>query len=454
MANSKLPAANKTSLTTRVDALFTRVFQRQPQPVYHVLVAFSGGIDSTVLLHALLGLQRQLQADAPYQLQVSAMHVHHGLSPNAEAWAAHCAQVCTQWAVPLQVRHVQVDKQSGLGIEASARAARYAALHAVQADFICLAHHQNDQAETVLLQLARGAGVKGLSGMAAMDMDKKLLRPLLEVSRLEVEAYAKTHALQWVEDESNQNQAFDRNFMRQSIMPQLANQYQGIEKTLSRTAQHMAEAHALLMELAQMDAPGEQQALALSVLRTLSEPRAKNVLRWWLDSHGLRMPNTEILAQLLQQLLYARADATVRVNVGTLHSVRRYAHHAYVVADANTELFNLVWQGEPSMALSAQYHLQFEPCVGQGIALKALENTTLRIKSRTGGERFRPALGRPSRTLQHILQAHAIPPWQRVHYPLVFAGETLVCIPNVGVDANMAAQANEPGLLIRLQTSE
>ncbi|WP_020181585.1 tRNA lysidine(34) synthetase TilS [Methylotenera sp. 1P/1] len=462
MANSKLPPANKKQIATRVDTFFTRVFQLQPQPIYRVLVAFSGGIDSTVLFHALVHLQRTLQADAsaPFQLQLSAMHVHHGLSPNANLWASHCETVCAQFSVPFDLRRIHVDSQSGLGIEASARNARYAVLYAAEADFICLAHHQNDQAETLLLQLARGAGAKGLSGMAAMDFSRRLLRPLLEVSRPDIERYAKQHALQWVEDESNLNLQFDRNFIRQSVMPLLAGQYSGIEKTLGRTAQHLAEANILLAELAEMDvrdaslvnASDKQSTLAIDGLRALSAPRAKNVLRWWLELHALPMPNTETLTQLLQQLLHARGDAAVCVKVGPQHSVRRYARRAYVVIEETaTEPFSYWWQGESVVPLTAYHRLVFETCTGKGIAMYQLGETKLLIKTRLGGERFKPELGRPSRTLQHVLQAHAIPPWQRAHYPLVFAAETLVCIPNIGVDANMTAQPNEQGLSIRLE---
>lgn len=468
MANSKLPPANKTQLATRVNTFFARVFQLQPQPIYRVLVAFSGGVDSSVLLHALVDLQRTLQADANalFQLQLSAMHVHHGLSPNANQWAKHCETMCAQFSVPFDLRRVHVDNESGLGVEASARNARYAALFVADVDFICLAHHQNDQAETLLLQLARGAGTKGLSGMAAMDFSRRLLRPLLEESRQEVERYAKQHALQWVEDESNLNQQFDRNFIRQSVMPLLAEQYPGIEKTFSRTAQHLAEANTLLTELAEIDvrhasmvnlsmanALDKPNTLAIDGLCGLSVARAKNVLRWWLERHALPMPNAETLTQLLQQLLHARADAAVCVKVGSQYSVRRYAQHAYVVADDEAVApFNHWWQGESFVPLTARQRLVFETCTGKGIAIHRLGDIQLQIKTRLGGERFKPELGRPSRTLQHVLQAHAIPPWQRAHYPLVFAAETLVCIPNIGVDATMAAQVNEPGLLIHLET--
>ncbi|OZA05995.1 MAG: tRNA lysidine(34) synthetase TilS [Methylophilaceae bacterium 17-44-8] len=460
MASSKLPPPNKTNLITRVNQYFTRVFLSKPQPSYHVLLAYSGGLDSSVLLHMMVSLQQQWQAEkkTEFQLTLSAMHVHHGLNAKADSWVTHCQQVCAQYAIPLQVEYVQVDKHTGLGVEATARHARYAALQQSPADFICLAHHQDDQAETLMLQLMRGSGVKGLAAMAEMDVTQRLIRPLLTISRQALEQYANAHALQWIEDDSNQNTDFDRNFMRHQVLPLLETHYPSVHKILSRTAKHLAEANDLLTELAQLDgAPmlvngvhGYQRCLDLSKLAALNEIRAKNAVRWWLDCHELMMPNAEVLAQLMQQLLHARADAGIHIQVAKEVHVKRYLDVAYVVKEgAVTQPINQLWQGESRLQLTSQDSLVFETSLGQGIAQKKLMNTALRIRSREGSERFRPEVGRPSRTLKHILQTHHIPPWLRARVPLVFVDETLVYIPNVGVDASMAAQPNEMGTVIR-----
>ena len=464
MASSKLPQSNNDPLIARVNACLTRVFHQQHQSSYHLLVAYSGGLDSTVLLHLLAVLQQQLRitADAPFQLELSAMHVHHGLSTHADAWAQHCQQVCQQYVIPLQVERVDVEKESGQGVEASAREARYNALQRTSADFICLAHHQQDQAETLLLQLMRGAGPKGLAGMAELDWDLGLMRPLLDVSRQTLETYANKHALTWVEDDSNLNTHYDRNFMRHNVLPLLATRYSGVHKTLSRTAQHMAEASELLTDLAVMDASQvvatglqmNQVCLQINQLAALSEARAKNLLRWWIAQHGLTMPNTELLRQVLQQLVSARKDAQINVQISASHSVKRYLGQAYIVKQIVPELLHeRMWHGESVLQLNAQDSLIFESCTGQGIAQKYLTSNPLRIRLRMGGERFKPDSGRPSRTLKHILQAHAIPPWLRERIPLVWMGDTLVCIPNIGIDPSVAAQPNEMGVMIRWQTN-
>jgi len=460
MASSKLPPPNKSNLITRVNTCLTRVFHSKPQASYHLVLAYSGGLDSTVLLHVLITLQQQLRADkdAQFQLSISAMHVHHGLSAHADAWVTHCQQTCVQFGVPLQVEYVQVNRQSGLGIEATARNARYAALQQVSADFICLAHHQDDQAETLLLQLMRGAGVKGLAGMAEVDLTQRLLRPLLNISRQAIETYAQANQLQWIEDDSNQNTDLDRNFMRHQVMPLLATRYPSLHKTLSRTAQHMAEANDLLTELAQLDVAhvlvsGEQsnqRCLAIDQLATFNAARAKNVLRWWIGLHNVMMPNAELLEQIWQQLIHARADASIHIQIAPNRLIKRYLGLAYIVNDIMpAETYHVLWQGEPVVQLTSDDRLIFEPVKGQGIAQDKLANHALRIRLREGSERFRPELGRPSRTLKHILQTHKIPPWQRGRIPLLFIDETLVCIPNIGVDASVAAQPEEMGVLIR-----
>lgn len=464
MASSKWPQPSNNDLITRVTANLTRVFQHQPQSSYHLLVAFSGGLDSSVLLHLLVTLQQQLRKtpDAPFQLKLSAMHVHHGLSSHADVWAQHCQQVCLQYAVPLQVVRVNVDKASGQGIEASARAARYKALKQAQADFICLAHHQQDQAETLLLQLMRGAGPKGLAGMAALDLKQGLLRPLLDDSRQTLEAYAKAYGLSWVEDDSNADTRYDRNFMRHHVLPLLETQYNGVHKTLSRTAQHMAETSELLSELAEMDASdiavvgvqGNPLCLQVEKLVALTQARAKNLLRWWIAQHTLTMPNAEILNQVLQQLISARKDASIDVQLSPQHSIKRYLGLAYIVQHVAPYKFeDRLWQGESVIQLNAQDSLMFETGLGQGIAQKHLISTPLRILERAGGERFRLAHNRPSQSLKHILQAHHIPPWLRERMPLIWLADMLVCIPNIGIDPSVAALPDELGVTIRWQTN-
>lgn len=464
MASSKWPQPSNDPLIARVNACLTRVYQYQPQSCYHLLVAYSGGLDSSVLLHLLATLRQQLRVtpDLPFQIELSAMHVHHGLSTHADAWTQHCQQVCQQYAVPLQVERVNVDKASGQGIEASARESRYKALRQTSADVICLAHHQQDQAETLLLQLMRGAGPKGLAGMAELDLAQGLMRPLLEVSRQALETYANTHALTWVEDDSNQNTQYDRNFMRHQVLPLLETHYQGVCKTLSRTAQHMSEASELLEELAAMDAShtavagvlANRLCLQVEKLAALTEARAKNLLRWWILQHGLMMPSAQVLQQVLQQLVSARKDAGIDIQLSPQHCVKRYLGLAYIVQHVEpTKVEERLWQGEAVIQLNNQDSLVFELGLGQGISQKHLASTPMRILMRAGGERFRLALNRPSQTLKHILQAHHIPPWLRERMPLIWLADALVCIPNIGVDPSMAAQPDEMGVLIRWQTN-
>jgi tRNA(Ile)-lysidine synthase len=444
MASSKKLPLSK-GLEHQLKTFLVDVFLSQKRINPKLDVAFSGGLDSCVLLHLLANLRKTLA------FQLSAHHVNHGISPNAESWANFCADFCAKLSVPFTLSTVKVNKTSGLGLEATARQARYNALLGADADFICLAHHQDDQAETLLLQLARGAGVKGLAGMGAIN--NKLLRPLLDAPRSALEAYAKANSLTWINDESNVDTKFDRNFIRHEILPNLEKQYPAIKQTISRAAAHLADASALLDDLAQIDAANalqqNLQQLSLQTLASLNTARANNVLRWWLAQNQLTMPSTPVLQQIVQQLLGAKADAAIQIKVSDSLTVRRYQGYAYLVPDMPVSTpINLLWQGEDSVILPDNSRLIFTQKLGEGFALNRVKNIKLRIKNREGGERFRPQLGRPYRSLKQVLQTHAMPPWQREQLPLIFMDETLVIIPNVGVDAGLQAGVNEIGLTV------
>ena len=451
MANlKKLPASKDLEhwLKTFLVDVFTQKKCANPK----LALAFSGGLDSTVLLHLLIEVNKVLL------FQLSAHHVHHGLSPNADNWADFCQQVCLKLNIPFALSKVNINKNSGLGTEATAREARYKALLRPDADFICpdfilLAHHQDDQAETLLLQLARGAGVKGLAGMAAMS--GKLLRPLLDVPRSDLEAYAKQHHLTWIEDESNTDTALDRNFMRHKVLPILEKSYPSIRQTLSRSAQHMADANALLDELAHFDAmqagfvAETNTTIGLSTLKNLSEPRVNNCLRWWLSQNGLQMPSQQQLQQINQQLMHAKSDANIAIKLKENLILKRYQNRAYLVPNLPPNApINLVWQGENMIDLPNKTQLIFSKKMGEGISLRKIENAPLRIKFREGSERFKPQLSRPHRSLKVMLQNANMPPWQREQLPLIFMDETLVIIPNMGVAAGLQASSDELGLVV------
>ena len=269
-----------------------------------VCVALSGGCDSVVLLHSLsqLGLGDRL----------GALHVHHGLSPHADAWDAFCQRYCHELGVPLLVRRVSVASGTGCGLEAAARDARYAAFAEAPADCLFLAQHGGDQAETLLLNLLRGCGV---TGAAAMPVERqcggrRLLRPLLGESRVDIEAYARCHGLDWVEDESNDNTTFTRNYLRHQVMPVIGQRFPAAEIALRRAAANFGEAAGLLDDLAAADwaAVADGETARLADLRRLSPARLKNLLRHRLRVLGWQVPVADRLDEFVRQLIRAAPD--------------------------------------------------------------------------------------------------------------------------------------------------
>lgn len=456
MASSKKPQKNNVETGKRVALISDLKFLLKDFFLSHhlvrpaLLVAYSGGADSVVLLHALHQLQKKIA------FHLTAMHVHHGLSPHADDWARFCEAQCADLSVPIETVHVQVDGEGGIGVEAAARHARYKALDAAPADFICLGHHQDDQAETFLLQLSRGAGVKGLAGMGQVDVRRRLFRPFLNVPRADLLAYAEQHQLRWINDESNEDLQFDRNFMRHELMPVFRKKNISITKTLARSATHMAEASTMLDELAQLDAAlvvdAKQQygVVNIDALHMLSNARQANLIRWWLARNDISMPSAALLQQVLRQLKSTKSDAAIKIKVNDALYVMRYKGCAYLVQHLEKlPPVNLLWQNEEVVVLPNASRLFFTKIKGKGIAYqRGGTNIKLRIKNREGGERFKPELGRPRRSLKTIMQLCEMPPWQREQLPLIFMDETLVIVPNIGVDANLKAASHEMGLTV------
>ena len=451
MANTKKsPKNSKKAIVNIAHPLLSKLnhfLSSYLMPNERLLLALSGGLDSCVLLHLLTA------AKQTNSFELYAMHVHHGLSVNADSWADFCIKQCQLYNVPIQIAQVKVDKNSKLGIEAAARHLRYEALfdfklNEIAPNFIITAHHQDDQAETLLLQLFRGAGVKGLSSMASIDKSKRLLRPLLNVSRQELQEYAMQHDIKWCEDESNDNTQYERNFVRHDVMPLLETRYPSVKSVLARPTTHFAEANDLLDALAKIDADSllKNNSLCLQGLAGLPLPRAKNILRWWFSQNQLSMPNSEHLSEIIQQLLNAKPDANINIQLQNL-SLKRYQQRAYLFVERRSESFDMVWNGESCLNLPNGDQLHFKHILGAGLALKH-GMTKLRITNRDGGERFKPDVLRPTRTLKHLLQEANIPPWQRDHCPLIYWHDTLAFVPNIGIAHELKATENESGLEI------
>jgi tRNA(Ile)-lysidine synthase len=424
-------------------------------PAPAIGVALSGGLDSMVLLH--LAHAWALE----HGVRLFAFHVHHGLSANADQWLAHCERSCAQLGVGFDHRRVTVNKGKS-GIEQSARKERYAALGEMcrihGARLLLTAHHLDDQAETVLLQLLRGSGPAGLSGMDSANRALSLLgnaniviaRPLLAASRAELEDWAREHAIDWVEDESNIDPRYLRNALRHQVMPALSQAFPGFQARVARSATHAQSAQRLLDQLAAQDlaACADGEALSLPRLRALGIDRINNLLRHWFATRDLRMPSTAWLDQMVAQVFEARDDAQLCVTHPECE-IRRHREHLFItprLADLpgmrdpddigviHREGQGFVWRGEPGIAFPDYGGvLHFEPA-SEGFDAAWLRAQQLQIDFRKGGERLKPAANRPTRSLKAHYQSLNVPAWQRERLPLVFAREELLFAAGIGMD--------------------
>lgn len=417
-------------------------------------VAYSGGCDSHALLHSLVTLRSKIN------VEIKAIHINHGLSALANEWEEHCRVICEQLNVPYVAIKVNVIAKKYSSYKSSpeeaARIARYAEWKKLinKDEVILLAHHQDDQAETVLIQLLRGSGVKGLAAMPAQQIFSKglLCRPMLGFKREEIVSYAVDRGLNWIDDPSNFDTDFDRNFLRHEVVPLLETRWPSLKKTLSRTATHSAEADQLLTELAIQDWQHVKinNQINISTLIKLDEKRQRNVLRYWLVTIcKLTSPDTVHLQRILDEVLTAAEDANPEV-IWRGGEVRRYQGILYA-QEKLVELQNnasLIWDELNNPLEYAGIKLAATSSMGRGLSKNKLKNMDIFLKFRQGGESCRPVGRGQNHQLKKLFQEWQVPPWQRASVPLIYVGDELAQVVGYCLCESFAAADTEASWVI------
>ena len=404
-----------------------------------IYIAYSGGLDSSVLLHAKARLRPELEHE------IHAIHADHGLQPDSGSWSDHCERQCAMLGIRLHKVHLNLQVAAGESLEAVAREARYLAFSKIigAGDLLLTAHHADDQVETVLLQLLRGAGVSGLAGMPAIKSWSQgwLARPLLPFSRQELEQYALDNALSWMEDETNQDVRFSRNLLRQRVVPQLKSRWPGLLKTIARSAGHCASAARLVDELAETDMGtclgANPWRLSMAGLEKLSRIRQENLLRYWIRRQGLNLPNAHKIRRILSEVLTASVAShpLVRWHGAEL---RRYGGELYMMPPLPTPDpgWLVPWDGSYPLQLPAGLGQLLVDRQAMGIPENAWHEGRVRVGFRSSGLKCTPAGRSGSRSFKRLCQDMGIPAWLRPLVPLLLVdgemasvGDYCVCKP-------------------------
>lgn len=448
----------KESLRPAVSAGFLRqVLARYPRsPRYWI--AYSGGLDSRVLLE--LCAQLYGGETAP---DFTAVHVHHGLHPEAGQWAEHCRGVSESAGIGFRLVRVDARPQPGQSPEEAARRARYEALRSLlgDGDSLLTAQHRDDQAETLLLQLLRGSGLAGLAAMPERTVFPPgfLMRPLLAFSRAELQSYAESRGIGWIEDPSNRDLNYDRNFIRRRVVPLLRERWPAAPETLCRSAKHCAEAQETLASLARDLCAAarhpDRNTLLVTKLTAYSDADRRLVLREWLKAGGFRMPSRRILDQVSGDVLKAGADRNpaVRWSEGI---IRRYRNELYLLPPIQgfDPTAVVAWDGESPLRLPDNGELRADPTDGRGIDADIWRSGTISVRYRRGGERFRPAGRGGSHELKKLLQEAGMPPWVRERIPLICLDGRLAAVGNGWLAAEFVPDSSKERIKPRWDAPE
>ena len=425
--------------------------ERWPEPVVapRFTVAFSGGLDSTVLLAALrrLGLTARLRA----------AHVDHGLHPDSPRWVEQCAAAAAGLGVEFAAVRVTVEQGGAQGLEAAARDVRYRALRGLLApgEVLLTAHHGDDQLETLLLRMLRGSGVRGLRGIIAFGPFGAgfLGRPLLKFTRAELRAVALAWRLQWLEDPSNREPRHDRNFLRLQVLPSLLERWPAAVQNAGRLAEQMAEAEDILTSVAAEDAQGieEPRRVPRAALAALDPARQRNLLRYSLRRAGLGVPSAIKIDELRRALLEARRDAQPLVRWPGGEG-RVYRDHLYLLAPLSppSGADHCALLGRDGRWSGPEGEIVLEPADSAAGLPESWLDGGLALRFRAGGEQFQPLDQRHRQPLKRWLQEAGIVPWMRNRIPLLYRGEQLVAVGDLWLAAETrAAAAAEPRWCVR-----
>ena len=410
----------------------------------HIYIGYSGGIDSHVLLHLCASM-------AHLKEKITAVYVHHGLQLEADAWAEHCKKTATDLGVDFKVIRVDAIAGQGESPEEVARNARYTALRTLieTDDLLLVAQHREDQLETVLLQLFRGSGLSGLSAMPAfMNFGKGvLLRPLLDTPKIAVEDYAKLHTLSWIEDPSNQSNNFNRNFLRNAIVPLLKQRWPACDKTVARSAGHCAEAQLLLSEQAKkvflpifnvLD-----ETLSISQLIAYSLTQQRLVIREWFQMLNLKMPSQAFIERIQSDVISARPDSDPLLS-GKGYCIRRYRDKLYCLKVGEAEkIVASIWpKMQISFSFSAGQALYFMPS-SAGICYDKWQKSTVVVKARSGGEKISLPGRKGHHDLKQLFQEASVAPWERAGIPLIYLDDKLAVVGDLWISADFYSEKEQ-----------
>ena len=408
----------------------------------HFLVGVSGGVDSIVLAHTLIELKKN------YSIQLSFIYIDHQLNSASKQWGQFVQKFAKKNKVECFIESVSINHDLKLGIEGAARKHRYQAFAKHQKDVLVLAHHEDDQFETFILQLSRGSGLKGLSCMAELDSVRQIWRPLLNVSKANIISYENKLQLGFINDDSNLNNKFDRNYIRNKVIPVIKKRFPLIAKNATRSIQHIADHYNQqkdVIEKFYRNAMTNMHSLKTDALKKLDDLSLAQLIRFWLGEHQILMPSTRVMNQIIRQVKGLNSESHIKIRIQD-HTIQSCNLQLFLVPDNQLNFNELLWSGEKELKLQENHLILSHKLIGEGISKNFIANQKVLIsKPKSMTQKIKVHAKQPSRDLKYLFQKYKIPVWERSNYPCVYIENRLVAVLNIGIDDEARAKLNEEG---------